>query len=265
MKSIYTLIPDIQDYISKNEDWYINVCNDVFRRREGIHQDRNRRNSLRLSGLGNRCPKALWYSIHHPEVAEELPPDAKFKLGYGHLIEDMALSLAKLAGHTVEGEQDEISVDGVLGHRDAVVDGCILDVKSGTSYTLEKARARKIEEDVFLHANLLQLDGYILGSRVDDLVHVKDRGYILYIDKTLGHMVLYEHELREEKVRRRIREYDEICRLHDAPRCNCGIRREKSTGLIALDVKASYSQYKHVCFPNLRTEVIGGKPVYFPE
>jgi hypothetical protein len=264
MKSIYQLIPDMQDYISKNENWYeqtLSLNMDLRQSRPDINKDPRR--GLRLSGLGDKCPKALWYSIHHPERAEPLPPHAIFKYKYGLIIEDMALALARLAGHSVTGEQDAVAVDGVLGHRDAVVDGCVLDVKSCNSFAFDKYKNRQVEEDIFLSGNLLQLDGYILGSRSDPLVTVKDKGYILAIDKTLGHMVLYEHELREQQITDRIEYYKSIVSLPSAPGCQCNAVRDRASGRLRLDTKASYSDYKSICFPHLRMEIISGKPVYF--
>jgi len=74
--------------------------------------------------------KPLWHSIHTPEKAEALPAWAEIKYTYGHILEALAISLAKAAGHEVTGEQDAITVDGILGHRDCVIDGCVVDVKS---------------------------------------------------------------------------------------------------------------------------------------
>lgn len=262
MKSIYTLVPDIQHFIETNEDWYEQATQDTHSRwkpSEGINRDIRR--GLRLSGLGDRCPKALWYSVHHPEQAEQLPASAKFKYGYGHIIEAMALSLARLAGHTVEGEQDELVVDGIVGHRDAVVDGCVLDVKSCSSLSFSKIKDGHLaNDDPFGY--LYQLDGYVLGSLLDPLVTVKDRGYILAIDKTLGHMTLYEHGLRTEIIRRRIREYQEICSRSDPPICRCGVKPQGASGNIQLDVRASYSPFKRCCFPEVRTFSYANGPVH---
>jgi hypothetical protein len=262
MKSIYTLVPDIQDYINRNDDWYENTAKDTYFR-SGLPSDRNnsRRSSLRLSGLGDKCPRQLWYSIHHPELAETLPPNAKFKYGYGHVLENMALSLARLAGHSVEGEQDELAVDGVVGHRDAVVDGCVVDVKSCSSLQFSKFKERTLaQRDDFGY--LFQLDGYILGSANDPLVHVKDKGYFLAIDKTLGHMVLYEHKLRKDTIRERIRLYKEIVAKATGPACTCRTKLIGSSGNIGLDTVASYSAFKYCCFPNLRTFLYSTGPVY---
>lgn len=219
------------------------------------------RGQLRLSGLGDKCPKALWYSIHCPEQAEALPASARFKYGYGHIIEELALSLARLAGHDVQGEQDELEVDGIVGHRDAVVDGCVLDVKSCSSISFGKFKERTLEKDDAF-GYLYQLDGYILGSASDPLVVDKQKGYFLAIDKTLGHMVLYEHSLRLLHLQSRIVEYKQIVEAAQAPQCRCGTKPVGSSGNIGLDTRASYSLYKHLCFPELRTFLYAHGPVH---
>lgn len=216
---------------------------------------------LRLSQMGDRCPCALWHSIHKPELAEKLPPWAQFKYAYGHLIEAMVIKLAKAAGHEVTGEQDALELDGVPGHRDCVIDGCCVDIKSASSFSFAKFKDKSIAtSDSFGY--LSQLDGYILAARGDPLVRDHRKGYLLAVDKTLGHMVLYEHRLRETHIRERIAEYKAIVALDKPPGCTCGTRPEGKSGNIGLDTKASYNVFKHICVPNLRTFLYADGPKY---
>ncbi len=211
--------------------------------------------------MGPRCPKALWYSIHHPELAEPLPAQAIFKYSYGHAIENLAIQLAKLAGHTVEGEQDELIVDGIKGHRDCVIDGCVVDVKSTTSIGFQKFKDKSLlEKDDFGYLD--QLDGYLVGSLSDPLVTVKDKGYLWAIDKNLGHMCLYEHHVRQASIVKRIAEYKRIVGQHAPPVCTCGTVPDGKSGNERLDTRASYSAFKHACFPSLRTFIYANGPVY---
>lgn len=211
--------------------------------------------------MGHRCPRALWHSIHTPGEAEKLPPWATIKYSFGHIIEALAIALAKAAGHTVEGEQDELCVDGVLGHRDCVIDGCLVDVKSSSSYSFRKFQDGSIK-DTDWFGYLDQLDGYLVGSLSDDTTKVKDKGYLLVIDKQLGHLCLYEHTLREESIRARIKEYKRIIELPSAPACRCGTELIGKSGNIKLDTKASYNMFKHCCFPRLRTFLYEKGPVF---
>lgn len=250
---IRDLIPDIYSLL-KRQDTPIRV--DVEFKPPEV------RGTLRLSGMGPKCPRALWYSVHHPELAEPLPPWVIIKYNYGHVLEAYALQLAKSAGHRVEGEQDELVVDGIRGHRDAVIDGCVVDVKSCSSIQFAKYKDGSISKaDSFGYLD--QLDGYLVGSRDDDLVTDKQHGYILAIDKTLGHCCLYEHRVRPEHIRSRIKSYKEIVGLPEPPGCTCGTETDGESGNIKLDVKASYSSFKFVCFPKLRTVLYAKGPVFF--
>jgi hypothetical protein len=254
--TIATLIPDIYQLIQRKDGWFNEtlseaLASDISKRLRVQLGESKGPPSLRLSQMGPRCPRALWYSIHHPELAEALPPWAEIKYSYGHVLEALAVCLAKAAGHRVEGEQDELVVDGIRGHRDCVIDGCIVDVKSSSSRGFAKFKDGSLEQsDSFGYLD--QLDGYMVGSADDPLVTVKDRGYILAIDKTLGHMVLYEHRRREAHIRRRISDYRRIVSSESPPACTCGTVADGKSGNIRLDTKASYNLYKHTCFPNLR-------------
>jgi hypothetical protein len=265
LKSIYTLVADIQ-HLLKDRGW----CNEQLAKAIASGAaDRLQRNfmggekkaTLRLSAMGPRCPKALWYSIHHPERAEQLPPWANFKYSFGHIIEAMAIELAKETGHNVEGEQDELELDGVIGHRDCVIDGCTVDVKSASSYSF-----KEFERGTFvdLFGYLDQLDGYVLAAKDDPLVTVKDRGFDLVIDKQLGHMYLHEHKVtheREKVLRERIGRYKSIVVRPDPPACTCATTTD-TIGNTKLDTRASYSPWKYCCFPELRTFLYSSGPTY---
>jgi hypothetical protein len=220
-----------------------------------------RKPRLRLSQMGPRCPCALWHSIHKPEEAEELPPWAEIKYSYGHVLEAMLIAMAKQAGHTVTGEQDELELDGIRGHRDCVIDGCIVDVKSASSRAFQKFKDGSIKEDDPF-GYLVQLDGYLAASANDPLVTVKDTGYLLAVDKQLGHVCIYEHKLRETLVRSAIADAKRIVAASTAPACTCQSVQDGKSGNEKLDTKASYNIYKFACRPNLRTFLYADGPRY---
>lgn len=180
------------------------------------------------------------------------------------MVEAQAIAIAKASGHSVTGEQDELKLDGIVGHRDCVIDGCIVDVKSSATQGMAKFETGSIEQDD-LFGYLDQLDCYLLGSIDDPLVEVKDKAYLFAIDKTLGHMALHEHRLTDERtrtLRERIERYKRIVVLEKPPTCNCGTVSDGEAGNIRLDIRASYSPYKHICFPQLRTFLYAKGPVF---
>lgn len=253
-KSIYQLLPDVREFLKSHGELDIPLTIHFGERKEPP--------TLRLSKMGEICPKHLWHSIYTPELAEPMPAEALFKFSFGHTIEKMAIELARAAGHRVTGEQDELYAFGVKGHRDCVLDGCIVDVKSCSKFMFEKFEQKKIANDDSF-GYLAQLDGYLVGSADDDLVQVKDRAYIWYIDKTIGKMGLYEHRHRPDFIKHRIQSHKRVVDLVQPPRCTCGVIPDGESGNYILDVAASYSPFKHVCFPGLRTFLYSGGPRFF--
>lgn len=257
MTNIYKLIPDIYSLVGKRDGWFTSsiandLGNEIAIKMQANFGERLETKSLRLSKMGPMCPRHLWFSVHKPELAEPLPAPAVIKFAYGHTIEAMAIALAKAAGHEVTGEQDELVVSGVKGHRDCVIDGYIVDVKSCSSRMFEKFQKQTISvDDPFGYLD--QLDGYMVGSADDDLVRVKDVAFIWAIDKTLGKMVLYEHHLRKASILARLASHKEVVARDAPPECQCQTVPDGKSGNYKLGVKASYSPFKHECFPGLRT------------
>lgn len=268
MKSIDTLIPDIQRFLKENDGtgWFTGdvaktYAKEVTLQLERAFGARKGVPRLRLSQMGPKCPCHLWHSIHSPFLAEPLSPSAVVKFTFGHQIEAMAITWARACNHEVTGEQDELRLDGIVGHRDCIIDGCLVDVKSTSTLSFSKFKDKTLaQSDSFGYLD--QLDGYLAASIDDPLLRVKDRGYILAIDKQLGHMCLYEHEHRPGLIEERIRLYKSIIERSEPPACTCGTVPDGQAGNIKLDVVASYSPFKHACFPRLRTFLYADGPRY---
>jgi len=226
MKLINTLIKDVY-HVAERENWFLpadaqryssEMASRVMERLAGQEKSA----SLRLSGMGERCPRSLWASVHSPSVQERFPAHVRIKFHFGDVVEAMAVALAKAAGHDVRGEQDELQLLGVKGHRDCIIDGNIVDVKSINSLGFQKVKARQVEEDIFLRNYLAQLDGYLLASHDDPLVTNKDTAFLWCIDKAMGHMCLYQHRLRSDFIQNRVTDYKAIVALPEAPALAAG-------------------------------------------
>jgi hypothetical protein len=265
MKSIKTLIKDVEDVLRRNDglvasDLSENIVREIGPRVYENFGPKESRGTLRLSQMGSRCPRSLWASVHSPSSQEAFTARAKLNFTYGHVIEALLISLAKVSGHEVTGEGDELYAYGVRGHRDCVIDGCVVDVKSTNSFGYKAFKSGDVSEDMFLRDYLDQLDGYLVGSASDDLVRVKDKAYIWACDKVLGHTCLYEHKFRPDRIKELIERNKAIVDSETPPPCECGTIQEKN-GNVRLDIKASYNNYRYFCFPNLRTFIVKGKPV----
>lgn len=263
MPLINTLVKDIYSLL-QTKNWMTPELAqwraEIDSQRLMAHFNEEQEARLRLSQMGPKCPRELWYSVNAAELAEPLQPWTINKFAYGHMIESYALMLVKASGHSLEGMQDAVTVDGVTGHRDAVVDGCLVDVKSCNSLSFEKFKTRRIAEDDSF-GYLDQLDGYSLGGLDDPLIRVKDKSYILAVDQVKGHIHLYEH-INRPSISERIKKYKEITSLNKPPACTCQTVEDGKSGNIKLGVKASYSRFKWECFPNLRCFIYSDGPRY---
>ena len=98
--------------------------------------NRDSTGKLRLSAVG-REDRKLWYD-YKGYGKEKLTTDLKIRFCLGHILEAFVLLLAREAGHTVEDCQKEVTVSGVKGHIDCLIDGELVDVKSASPYGFKK-------------------------------------------------------------------------------------------------------------------------------
>ena len=269
MKTIDTLVSDIEDVIKGKGGWTKSV-NEYFMSTIGEAAERRltpstepRVKSLRMSNIGTPCKRKLWYYLNLPEHEQDLPAHAHLKFFYGDIIEGLLLSLAKAAGHTVEGEQDEIIVDGVVGHRDAVIDGVTVDVKSVSTMGFSKFKKNELRvDDPFGY--LKQLTGYVYGAKDDPLVKDKKGGAFLVQDKQHGHIHLdyydLEHEL--ELFPSQVVSAKVLSTLKVPPYREWEPVAEGKSGNMKLCAACSYCDYKWECWPGLRGFAYSNGPIF---
>ena len=208
----------------------------------------DQKGELRMSNFGTPCKRKLWYTVNLPGAAEPLQPWARFKFLYGDILETLVLWLAKKAGHKVEGEQDELVLEGIKGHRDAIIDGVTVDVKSANSRGMHKFKDHTLErDDPFGYLDQLSL--YAHASRDDERVAVKREAAFLAVDKELGHLVLDKYKVKEitdEEIddRKRMVSSDDPPRRHYTP------ESDGASGNTKLPVACSYCQFKKECWKN---------------
>ena len=265
---IESLVKDIYNLVDKGgeiSDELVSSFSDTLAKivRERLSGEKQE-NYLRPSNLGEKCDRKLWYSIRHPDLAEPLSPETKLKFLIGDLHEAILLFLAEASGHEVKGKQTSLGINGVVGSRDAVVDGVVLDVKSASSRSyLKFVDGLSPETDAFGY--IKQLNFYLEASKDDPLVTEKTRAAFLASDKQLGKIVLDIHDkagIDFEKVIQDKR--DMLSSDHLPPRGYSPVPEGKS-GNKKLGVECSYCPFKHTCFPNLRTFIYSTGPVFLTE
>lgn len=265
-KSIDTLVSDIYDLLLSKETNISQEDADAFGKELSqviVNKLTTVRADpyLRLSNLGSDCDRELYYKINKPELEEALPPEAILKFLFGDILEVLLLFLAKQAGHTVEGRQDKADVHGVKGSRDAVIDGCLVDAKSASTYSFRKF------EDGTLEANdpfgyVIQLNAYLEAAQTDPLVKVKDKAYFFVIDKTLGHLCLSPIKRKPIDWKKYTAEKKAMLDAADLPVRKYMDVAEGKSGNMKLGVKCSYCAFKKDCWPKMRTFLYSSGPVF---
>ena len=260
LPQIKTLIPDIYKLISEEPKF---KEEDVREFTEGLSRTIVSRLSeprlpgrLRLSNLGTKCSRKLWYTINTPGRAIPLPAPARIKFLFGDILESLLFFLAKAAGHDVSDQQKRVEINGVQGSMDGRIDGHLVDAKSASSFSFKKfEEGLKEETDAFGY--LTQLSSY---ARADG----GDEASFLVIDKTLGKIVLDTHRITRPKeyFERLADQRREMLALPKPPPRGFGDTPEGSSGNRKLGVECGYCEFRKECWPGLRAFAYSHKPVY---
>lgn len=233
---------------------------DVLKTRLSSKQE-ERQPTLRMSNIGTPCLRKLWYDIHGFK-GEELSGKTLLKFAYGDLVEALVLVLAEAAGHKVERFQEEVSVDGILGHIDAVIDGTLVDVKSCSGYTFEKFKSGSLFEpggDAFGY--VAQLCGYAHALNLP--------AAWLAVDKTNGDLCTLElpkEKISEYDIQRRVAEVRSAVSQSDAPERHYTDLPDGESGNRKLSIECSFCSHRSTCWSDsndgrgLQVYLYSGKP-----
>lgn len=266
MKTIDTLVQDIYDLFD-GEHVFKEGADILFAHKfakqvvDRIAPKINYEPSLRMSNVGQPCEKKLWHDLNTPELARPLTPQTKMKFVFGDMYEEFALFLAEQAGHTVEGLQSEMKLDGLTGHRDAVIDGMLVDVKSASSFGFDKFQNGELaEDDAFGY--IPQLQAYLSASQDDPLVTVKDKAAFLVINKVTGALCLDIHSFENFDWDKIITEKRKMLDQPEPPPRGFSDEPHQKSGNMKLGVNCSYCHHNHHCWPGIRGFLYGKYPVY---
>lgn len=221
--------------------------------------------TLRLSNLGTPCERKLWYGINAAELAEPLSAPAKIKFLFGDILEQLLVFFVREAGHKIEGMQDELVVNGVVGHRDGIVDGRVVDFKSASTYSYKKFDQGNAlwGDDPFGY--LTQLGSYHAASLEDDRVLDKERASFIVIDKTLGNICIDTYKFKQD-IPKLIEERKKIVKDNKPPPRGFKDEPEGKSGNRKLCMNCSYCSFKTACWPGLKAYAYKNgyeiKPVY---
>lgn len=268
MPTIDTLIPDVKKLLEEGIDndvhFHIELDNVVRHRLSKQNRERNR--SLRMSNIGTACDRKLWYQISSDVEPEKLRASTYMKFLYGDILEELFMSLAKMAGHKVENEQKEIEINGIKGHMDGTIDGVLVDVKSASPYSYRKFTGHlNRENDAFGYLDQINSYLYYIRKNPTKFIGVDpDLCAFIAIDKVTGDIHLDKHpfngkdywEILDQKV-------DMLSR--EIPDRGFNPVPEGKSGNKKLDTYCSYCDFKKHCFNNLRTFLYSNGPVFLTE
>jgi len=220
------------------------------------------RGYLSFSSIGSPCKRKLWYKINDPSSAKLVSPSDLLKFFYGDMIEELILSIVKVSGHDLGGQQDRMFINGLAGHRDAVIDGMTVDVKSASPYSFKKfAEGSLRENDPFGYIS--QLSSYVYAAKDDPLVTDKTRGAFLVVDKVNGSLCLDIYDFSEE-LEHKEKEVDKVKSMVKGSIPDRGfepVPQSKTSPNTKLHPSCGFCDFNKKCWPEARRFVYGNGDV----
>jgi hypothetical protein len=219
-KKLDTLVEDIYDKLSVLSDGEsLNIDDktiDAFGEsmKEVLSQWANPRprdsGTLRMSNIGKPM-RQLWYDMRsESKTTERIKPSVFIKFLYGHMLEEVLLMLIKIAGHEVTDEQKEVSVSGIKGHMDCVIDGEVIDIKTASGFAFKKFYNKTLaEDDIFGY--LAQLAGYEAAMGTN-------KGGFLAMNKESGEIALYRPDSFDKPdIKKKIKTVKKLIKIDTPP------------------------------------------------
>lgn len=252
-RSVDTLVPDIYRLVTstfepKKENVETLATELAEATSEFFSKDRNKP-TLRFSNIGTPCNRKLWYLVNKPELGEELSGPTKLKFLIGTIWEHVLLFLAKEAGHEVTGVQGEVELEGIKGHRDAIIDGALVDVKTASFRSFFKFLQNGLKnDDPFGYID--QLNSYAQGSEKE--LEDKANIHFLAANKETGALCLDTYPRNGKDYSEVMKEKKAIVASKIIPPRGYEDIPEGKSGNMKLGTYCSFCEFKHTCWPGLR-------------
>ena len=270
LPEIKTLKQDIEHVLSTGEGWTDEISSWVgYQISKSLTRQLQPRTgqkaTLRMSNLGQPCDRKLWYSLQDfaQEYREVLAPYTLNKFIFGDIIEAWTLGLIKASGHKLEGLQDSMTIAGISGSRDCVIDGMTADIKSASTMSMNKFRDNGlIGNDPFGY--LSQLSSYVAAAKDDPIVTNKTHGVFVAVDKQFGHVEVDVYDL-SSYVDGKVEEVEAkkvMVKQPDPPARAFSDVPDGASGNMKLGVQCSYCEFKKLCYPGLKTYIYSNGPRY---
>ncbi len=203
------------------------------------HPEPRGKSTLRMSNIGKK-ERQLWFDMKTEGTPERMPPSLFIKFLYGHLLEEIVLFLIKLSGHTVTNEQKEITVSGIKGHMDCVIDGEVVDIKTASGFAFKKFKDGTLaENDIFGY--MAQLAGYEAAEGTSN-------GGFLALNKESGELALYKPDnFDKPNIKKKIRDVKAAVKLDKPPNLCYNPIPDGKSGNMQLPRECVYCRHKFEC------------------
>mgnify|MGYP006914604921 CR=1 FL=1 len=217
--------------------------------------DLSPRAELRLSKTGTPLRK-VWFE-HNYKFANksELDPNEVgpnlMRFLTGHITEAVLLFLAREAGHTVEQEQKTVTVAGIDGHLDAVIDGHLVDVKTASQFGYDKFKTADIVWGKDPFGYIQQLSAYKKGL-LNSGVELKPNSYFWANNKSNSEMFLtLEEDAHIVDAEALLTAQKEAVKSPSPPEALCYPEEEAGkSGNMKVNDQCKYCPFKYECFKN---------------
>ena len=250
MKQIETLVEDIYnlftldpiDMAEEEVDKHIDTFGEMLKVhiKEFLYEKPRDRGNLRLSAIG-KPDRQLWYDVNKPLIDAELTPSTRIKFLYGYILEELLLLCSSISGHKVTEQQKEVTLEGVKGHQDSMIDDVLVDCKSASGPGFDKFKYNRVtEDDPFGY--IAQISAYAQANGVD-------RAAFLAINKSTGEICLTPiHHMDMINAKGRIQHLKGMVSKGSMPdRCYSDVPDGKS-GNHKLSVGCVYCSHKRECW-----------------
>ena len=250
MKTRDTLVKDIYDLFSldpikmdeKEVDKHIDTFGEMLKVhiKEFMYEEPRTRGNLRLSSIG-KPDRQLWYDVNSKKEIEDLTPSTRIKFLYGYILEELLLLCSSIAGHKVTDQQKEVSVEGVIGHQDSMIDDVLVDCKSASAYSFKKFKQNTLlEDDPFGY--IAQISAYAEANKANQAA-------FLVIDKSSGEICLTPvHKMEMINAKERVKHLKGMVSNDRVPdRCYAPLADGES-GNLKLPIGCIYCGHKRECW-----------------
>jgi hypothetical protein len=195
--------------------------------------------TLRMSNVG-KPNRQLWYDMKSENQKNNFTAPVQIRFLYGHILEEVVLFLARLAGHEVTDEQKEISVSGIKGHMDCKIDGEVVDIKTASGFAFKKFKEGTLpDDDPFGY--MAQIAGY---EEAEGTQH----GGFLTLNKESGELALFRpQELDKPNIKQRIKTLKAQIKKDTPPELCYNPVPDGKSGNMKIARGCTWCRHKFVC------------------